>query len=78
MFLPDKFPKDFRKDYFYVPYTLIIKVDKTMDRKQNDANFIEISCKDGRWFKYRFLREQNDDCNSIFNVINKNAFTLNK
>ncbi|CAD8210241.1 unnamed protein product [Paramecium pentaurelia] len=78
VFLPDKFPKDFRKDYFYIPYTLMIKVEKTMDRKQNDANFIEISCKDGRWFKYRFLKEQNDDCNSIFNVINKNAFTLNK
>ncbi|CAD8121242.1 unnamed protein product [Paramecium sonneborni] len=78
LFLPDKFPKDFRKDYFHIPYTLLIKVEKTMDRKQNDANFIEISCKDGRGFKYKFLKEQNDDCNSIFNVINKNAFTLNK
>ncbi|CAD8126792.1 unnamed protein product [Paramecium sonneborni] len=78
VFLPERFPKEFRKDYFEVPYTFLIKVERTIDKKQNDSNLIEISSKDGRQFRYRFSREQNDDCGYLLNVINKNAFTLQK
>ncbi|CAD8126527.1 unnamed protein product [Paramecium sonneborni] len=78
VFLPQRFLKEYKKDYFEVPYTFLIKVERTIDKKQNDSNQIEISSKDGRQFKYRFQREQSEDCSCLFNVINKNAFTLQK
>ncbi|CAD8211315.1 unnamed protein product [Paramecium pentaurelia] len=78
VFLPQRFPMEFKKDYFQIPYTFLIKVDRTIDKKQNDSNLIEISSKDGRQFRYRFQRDQSDDCACLFNLINKNAYTLQK
>ncbi|CAD8198994.1 unnamed protein product [Paramecium octaurelia] len=78
VFSPQRFPTDFRKDYFQIPYTFLIKVDRSIDKKQNDSNILELSSKDGRQLRYRFQREQSDDCACLFNLINKNAYTLQK
>lgn len=58
-FIPDKKANVYviRKDFYYIPLALVFKVERTIDKKNNDTSYIDISSKDGRFFRFRFSRE---------------------
>lgn len=60
---------DVRNDYLNIPLGLFAKIEKKADNKATNSTIVEISIKDGRMFRLKFLTKEIDRLTHFFQTI---------
>lgn len=67
--------KQNRRDALSIPLQFLSRIERNIDKKQNDIQIIDIFSKDGRFLKLKFLRSQNQDSMDVFAILQKTVFS---